>query len=186
VNLVLSWRNADGRYLLVCLVGAAVSAVAAWAALIGYVPLTVVPPSALVAGVCAVLAFEWLFAAVLVALRAERATTAAGAEPGAEPEPGGEPESAAKPTPPEEPEPLAKAEHVGAPERGAGGEHVALSESPAEPADDAEIAALQERIGQLTAALTLTAAAVDLQQVGAIVQHALTADLQLAGRDRPQ
>jgi len=162
-KLALVSRSADRRYLLVCLVGAAVSAAAAWAALVGLVPLTVVPASVLVAGVCTVLAFEWLFAAVLVAARAERPT--------ASPEP-------AEATSPPEPAPVsADATGETAPAETATGE-TASAEATAGTA--AETAALQERIGQLTAALTLTAAAEDLQQVGAIVQHALTADLRLA------
>jgi len=200
---VLPRHGVDRRYLGVCLVGAVVSAAATWAVVVGRVPLDAVPAAPLVAGACAILALEWLLAAVIVAIALGRADAAP--EPAAEPaapaalesaarEPAApaalEPAAPAAPEPPPVPAPVAlpasmpaevlpprpKPPAVVLPPRPGPPAVVEVTVASAEP----EIAVLQDRIGQLTAALTLTAAAEDLHHVGVIVQQALTADLRLA------
>jgi hypothetical protein len=127
LDAVIGGRGADRRYLALCLVGAVVSASAACAVLIGQVPVGAVPAGGVLAAACAILAMEWLFAAALLVIRADRPVQEPGAVQGFEP---------------------------------------------------ADVGALQDRIEQLTAALTLAAAAEDLNRVGAIVEDALAADLR--------
>jgi len=185
-----TWRDLDLRWLAVCLVGAIVSAVAAWSVLAGRVPLDAVPPDTVFAVACAILVAEWFIAAVMVAIYPDRAAdpgppaaSVAAPEPPARPEP---PALTARPEPPvltarteppvltARPEPPALPPMKPAP--------VALAPATAKPAAPQppapEIEALQERIEHLTAALTLTAAAENLEQVGAIAQQALAEDIQ--------
>ena len=222
-----AWRAVDLRWLAVCVIGAIVSGVAAWAVVVGWVPLDVVPADTLFGIACGILVAEWFFAAMLVAIYPDRraahaqhpeptptdATPSdhAAIEPApvkparaevarAEParvEPGraeisrAEP-AAAKPAP-SEPAP-AKPARKGR----AAIEQTQVIELPAalmEPAPQTglalvvtksapkpEVDALQERIESLTAALTLTTAAENLEQVGSIAQQALAADIQQASR----
>lgn len=182
-DTVAPLRGADRAYVLACLVGAAVSAAAACGVLLVRVPLQSVPAPGLVAGVCAILALEWLVAAGLLALNATRRTPPAPrqapspkpatAATAAQTRPAAATEAPAITTQPARP-----AAATEAPARLA---VVPAEAAPAEvPAGEAA-EVLQDRIGRLTAALTLAAAAGDLNQVGVIVQDALTADLELAG-----
>jgi len=187
---VLPRHGVDRRYLGVCLVAPVVSAAASWAVVVGRVPLDAVPAAPLVAGACAILALEGPLTAVIVAIALGRADAAP--EPAAEPAAPAalEPAAPAALEPPPVPAPVALPASVPAevlpprpkppavvlPPRPGPPAVVEVTVASAEP----EIAVLQDRIGQLTAALTLTAAAEDLHHVGVIVQQALTADLRLA------
>jgi hypothetical protein len=221
-----SWRDIDLRWLAICLVGVAVSAMAAWAVLVGGVPLDVLPADTVFALACAVLVVEWFFAAVLVAIFPDRAGAPVPAEPGAPAEPAERspdlaqdttelvmPTAELDPAPPAEPvpapiaelEPAPPAEPV-KPAEPVPAEPVPVGPVPAEPVRPAEavqpaepvrpalmvpvrngvavvpteVGELQERIDYLTAALTLTAAADNLEQVGAIAQQALADDIRHA------
>ncbi len=187
-DTVAPLRGADRAYVMACLVGAAVSAAAACGVLLVRVPLQSVPATGLVAGVCAILALEWLVAAGILALNATRrpppparpvAATDAPAVTAVPARPAALTEAAATDVPAVSAPPARPVAATDAPavtavpaEAGAAGEAAR---------GKAAAAVLQDRIGRLTAALTLAAAAGDLNQVGTIVQDALTADLELAG-----
>jgi len=168
------WRRAiDLRYLVACLVGAVVSAAAAWAVAVGGVPLDVLPSNVVLGGACALLAVEWVLAGVLATVYYRRAPLAqALAEPAAA-------ESAVL-----ESAVLESAVRESAVRESAVREPAVLESAPAGPAvvvvERPGAGRLEDRIAQLTAALTLAASADNLHQVGVIVQEALAIDIRAA------
>jgi hypothetical protein len=185
------WHVNDLRYLAACAVGAVVSAAAAVAVAIGGVPLGAVPPDLLVAGACGLLAVEWVLVGVVATVYARRG---ADEQPARAVETLTVVEAAAVGTPAVE-APVAdgpaavgarsaRLPDAGLPDAGLPDAGLPDAGLPDAGLPDPLARAMEERIDQLTAALTLAANATDLHQVGVIAREALATDLRAVDAPR--